>query len=248
MREPGKVRGKDAALSLILEHFEDPLAIHSGSISLCRYRLLGGSGRISLAKLSQCLGPHKAGPLKLSGVTKEELVGWVRPLGIEKTELPPDAPWTMDDCQVDDGFVLRLRIEQRKVPAQLLQLIYKQRFFELQAKSGKTPGPKERRELKETLKTELMGRALPALSHLEAFWRDATGELMLFTTGKKARQRFEQAFQQTFADPLDLTLVRIDPPLLGLSKDQWEDSLVASATLSRLSSATPVAFAEQIYP
>lgn len=224
------------------------MAIHQGSVSLCRYRLLGARSRAGIGRLNDFLEPHKAGPLKLSGVTKEELIGWVRPLGIDKVDLPPDAPWSLSDCQVDDGFVLRLRIERRKVPAQLLQLVYKQRFFEWQAKAGKTPGPKDRRELKDTVKAELMARALPVLAHVDAYWRDHKGELMLFTTGKKARSLFEAAFISTFSNPLDQQLVRVDPPLLGLSRDQWEDSQVASATLGRISSATPVAFAEQLYP
>src|SRR4030095_10680683 len=99
----------------------------------------------------------------------------------------------LSDCQVDDGFVLRLRVERRKVPAQLLQLVYRQRFFEHQDKAGKTPGPTERRELRDKVKAELMARALPALSHVDAYWRDRQGELTLFTTGKKARTLFETA-------------------------------------------------------
>lgn len=224
------------------------MAIHQGSLSLCRYRLLGGNGKSNLTRLNSFLEPYIAGPLKLSGVTKDEVTGWVRPLGLEKVELAPDTPWDLSHCQVDDGFVLRLRVERRAVPAQLLQLVYKQQFFEQQAKAGKTPGPKDRRDMRDKVKAELMGRALPALSHIEAYWRDRQGELTLFTTGKKARSVFETAFTATFANPLNLTLVRIDPPLLGLSKDQWEDSQVASATLGRLSLATPVAFAEQVYP
>ena len=224
------------------------MGLQSGSVSLCRYRLLGAGKRHRLSQLGDLLESHKAGPLKLSGVHSEERVGWVRPVGLDNVELPPDAPWDLTHCQVDDGFVLRLRIERRKVPATLLQLVYKQRFHEVEAKTGKTPGPKDRKDLREEVKKELMARALPTLAHLDAFWRDEEGELALFTTGKKARELFEGLFLKTFAQPLGQTLVRIDPPLMGLTRDQWEDSQVASETLGRLSLTTPVAFAEQIYP
>lgn len=224
------------------------MGFHQGSVSLCRYRLLGSGAKHGISKLNSFLEPHKAGPLKLSGVFKEELTGWVRPLGLDKVELPPDHPWDLSQCAVEDGFVLRMRIERRKVPATLLQMLYKQKFYEEQEKGGKTPGPKVRREMKDQLKQDLTTKTLPQISFVDAFWRDRAGELTLFTTGKKARQTFETLFLQTFANPLELTLVRVDPPLMGLSREGWEDSQVASATLGRLSLTTPVAFAEQVYP
>jgi DNA recombination-dependent growth factor C len=227
------------------------LGLQQGSVSLARYRLLGAGGRHTVAKLNGLLEPHKAAPLKLGGVHKEELVGWVRPAGLDGVELPPEAPWDLSHCAADDGFVLRLRIERRKVPAQLLQLLYKQRFHEAAEKTGKAPGPKDRRDLRESLRRELTGRALPALTHVDAYWRDRAGELTVFTTGKRARDLFTKIFAATFAAPLGESLVGVDPPLLGLRAadwDAWEDSAVASAALGRLSSATPVAFAEQHYP
>jgi DNA recombination-dependent growth factor C len=221
-------------------------------MSLSRYRLLGGGrARYSLAKLNGLLEPYQADPVKLSGVAQEEKAGWVRPaspLDPEQAELAPDAPWDLTQCQVDDGFLLRLRMEKRTVPAQLLQLIYKQKYFQQLEKAAKGPGPKERRELRDQTKNELMARALPALSHVEGFWRDQRGELTVFAAGKKARLTFEQLFQKTFGDPLELTLVRVDPPLLGLSKEEWEDEDVAGGALGRLSLATPVTFADFAHP
>ena len=148
----------------------------------------------------------------------------------------------MSHTQVEDGFVLRMRIERRSVPAQLLQLIYRDRFFAVQAKTGKTPGPKERRELKDQVREELMGRALPAISYVDAYWRDKEGELQVFSTGKKARQLFETLFTKTFSDHLGQTLIRIAPPLLGLSESDWTESEGASETLERLSLTAPLAF------
>ena len=226
---------------------DQSLGIQQGSIALCRYRLLGGEKRLSLGRLSDLIEPYKAKPLTLTGLHKEEVVGWVRPVGLESAtlDLPPDAPWDLTDCQVDDGFVLRLRIERRKVPAALLQLLYKQEFYAETLRTGKTPGPTERRELRDHLQAELMGRALPTLSHVDVYWRDVAGELMLFHTGKKVRGLFEALFNNSFSQHLGLTLVAVEPPLIGLTREQWEDSQVASETLGRLSLATPAAFADQ---
>jgi len=224
------------------------LGIQQGSITLCRYRLLGDHRRrLGLSRLNELIEPYKAKPLALTGLHKEEMVGWVRPVGLESAtlDLPPDAPWDMSDCRVDDGFVLRLRIERRKVPAALLQILYKQEFYQETLRTGKTPGPTERRELRDLMQAELMGRALPTLSHVDVYWRDEAGELMLFNTGKKVRSLFEALFTNSFSSHLGLTLVAIEPPLIGLTREQWEDSQVASETLGRLSLATPAAFAEQ---
>ena len=224
------------------------LGINSGSLSLCRYRVLGGGSRPGIGRLNSFLEPHKAKPLKIGGILKEEITGWVKPLGLDPVEMAPDSHWDLSACQVEDGFLLRLRIERRKCPAPLLQLIYKQQYFEHEAKVGKAPPPKERREMREKLKQDLTGKALPAISHVDAYWRDRQGELTLFTTGQRAREIFETLFTATFGSPLELTMVRVDPPLMGLSRDAWEDSEIASRTLGRLSLTTPLAFAEQVYP
>lgn len=219
------------------------MGLVQGSMSICRYRLVGASSRQSLATLNERLAFYVSGPISLDGPAKEEIVGWVRPIGIDTVELPPDSPWDMMHAQVDDGFVLRMRVEKRSVPAQLLQLIYRERFFDVQTKTGKTPGPKERRELKDLVREELMSRALPAVSHVDAFWRDQAGELHLFSTGKRARQLFETLFMKTFGDALGQTLVRIAPPLLGLSNSDWSEPGAANETLERLSMTAPMAFA-----
>ncbi len=215
------------------------MGIQNGSISLCRYRLLGGGRRFSLAKLSELIEPHKAGPVKLSGVFKEDLAGWVRPVGLDKVELPLDASWDLTQCQLDDGFLLRMRIEKRKVPATLHALLFKQKMGEHEQKAGKLPPPRERRDVKDQMKRDLMAKALPTIAHVDGFWRDKESELTLFATGKKQRELFEALFSASFAGPLELSLVRMDPPLTGLGEDAWTDSSVASRTFGRLSSTTP---------
>lgn len=191
---------------------------------------------------------YKSGPIKLSNVFKEELIGWVRPSGIDSVDLPPDCSWDMSHCQVDDGFILRMRIEKRKVPAQLLQLIYKQKFYDESAATGKPPGPKVRRDMRDQLKLDLTAKSLPVISHIEAYWSERSGDMMLFTTSKKAREHFEQLFQLTFAAQLEQTLIRIDPPLMGLASNVLDDSAVAMESIDRLSMTTPAIFAESVYP
>lgn len=221
------------------------MGILQGSVSLCRYRLVGATRtRPSLNRLSGLVDPHKAGPVTLSGIRKEERIGWVCPSNGDRTlPLAPDAPWDMSDCRTENGFLLRWRRETRRVPSSLLSLIYRQRFA-AESRGGKPPGPKARQELREKTREELLAKALPTLAYTDVFWRD-DGEVILFGAGKKTREGFEKLFLATFVTPLGLAMVRVDPPLLGLGEKHWEDSDIAASALRRLSSTTPSAFVEQ---
>jgi DNA recombination-dependent growth factor C len=201
-----------------------------------------------MARLSELLEPYKAGPLLLGSGRKEEAVGWVRPTGVDDIELPEDAEWDMSHGRTEDGdgFLLRMRIERRRVPASLVQHVYRQKFFAAEGRSGKPPSAQERRELREKVKSDLTAKALPTLAHVDAFWRDSAGELLVFSTSKKARETFERLFQATFAGPLEQTLVRVTPALMAhrgevLGKEGAADLV---GTLGRLASTVPTAFIE----
>ena len=232
------------------------MGLFQGSMSLSRYRLVGSSSRSSLAELSRLLDPYRAGDIELEGVGTEEQAGWTRPQATGQDD--PDAAgrqadedghWDLGDCQVAGGFLLRMRIERRKVPSTLLQHCYKRELAARVARTGKALPPQARRDLRDHLQRELLKRALPTLSFVDGFWREADGELLVFAMGKRLRASFEALFLQTFAAPLSLTLVALEPPLMGLSPEHWrEDSQVASETLGRLSLATPVAFAVPAHP
>jgi DNA recombination-dependent growth factor C len=222
------------------------VGVLNGSLALCRYRLLGAKKRVPMARLSELLDPYKAGPLLLGSGRKEEAVGWVRPSGIDALELPDEVEWDMGHCRAEDGegFLLRMRIEKRRVPASLIQHVYRQKFFAAEGRSGKPPSAAERKELREKVKSDLMAKALPTLAHVDAFWRDGAGELLVFTTSKKARETFERLFTTTFAGPLDETLVRVTPPLMAHRGDAMgkEGAAELVGALGRLSATVPTAF------
>ena len=220
------------------------MSLHQGSLSMCRYRLIGTNKKFRLAKLNELLEPYKAAEVKLSGVHREELCGWVKPIGLDDNDPGlPNVHWDMAAGQLEDGFVLRMRCEKRTVPSQLLQLIYKQRLANLEeSKSGR----KEKRKLRDQIKRELLTKALPAISYIDAYWQDEYGLLYLMTTGKSARLSFEKLFTATFADHLDLTLLQVQPPLLGLSEDQWSDGAAADEVINRLSLTFPLSISEHM--
>ena len=52
------------------------LGLVQGSMSICRYRLMGAGARISLATLNERLDYYLAGPISLDAAGKEEQIGW----------------------------------------------------------------------------------------------------------------------------------------------------------------------------
>ena len=221
------------------------MGLKSGTISLTRYKVCGSRTRLTTAQLDKLLEPRKASAVRLEGVDAEDTWGWVRPLNDETdgesgNSSNIDENWGAESCQMGPWIMLRLRVEKRRVPASLFQLLLKQKLASAFQKRGKPVGRKERLEIKEDLKNELARRTLPSVSWLDAAWLESAGDLVLFTTSEKARLAFETEFSKTFAEPLDLRLVRVAPPLLGLQLES-ED---LAATSARLALAVPATFGE----
>lgn len=224
------------------------MGIQTGTVSLSRFRLLNAKKSYKLNELNPLLENYHSGPVNLKKIGKELSFGWVRPLGLDDIELPPDAPWDMSHTRIGDGYMLRMRIEKRAVPAPLVQLLYKQEIYKHEAESGNLPPRKERTQIKDDLKRDLMARALPAISHIDALWNEKRSDLTVFSTSKAAKTVFLELFEQSFADSLGITIVPIEPPLLGLAKDEWEDADAALETLDLLQQTTPLSFTGQVYP
>jgi len=221
------------------------MSIHSGAMAVARFRILGGKDSYKFSDLNPLLMPWQASAIKLDGIDKEEQFGWDRPTGVEtdRDEHSPVGtdgdPWDMSHCQIADGYILRIRLERRKVPASLFQILFKQRLNAIAAKTGKMPPRPERARVKEELKRKLLERALPTLSYIDVFWNETHREIQVFSGSVKALTVFEELFYKTFAEPLKLAVVKIDPPLLGISRAEWENGSRAGKTVSKFAVAVP---------
>lgn len=224
------------------------MGIQSGTISLSRFRILNAKREYKLNELNPLLEKYYLGPLSLKKIGKELSYGWVRPVGLDDIELPPDAHWDMSHTRIADGYMLRIRVEKRAVPAPLIQLLYKQEIYQHEAEAGNLPSRKERTQIKDDLKRDLMSRALPAISHIDAFWNEKRSDLTVFSTSKSAKTIFIDLFTKSFADSLGIKIVPIEPPLLGLHRNEWEDSESAAATLDLLQQTVPLSFTGQVNP
>jgi DNA recombination-dependent growth factor C len=192
--------------------------------------------------LNKNLAPFQAKKIRLKGPTRPEQIGWALPL-IEKNDpIGQDQSWDMSHCRTDAGFALKVRIERRIVPQELLRMIFISRAEALEQKKAKPLSRQEKKTLRESLADELLEQALPTISYIDAMWDDDQGNLLLFTASKKARELFEQLFRKTFTEPLKGTLVRVAPPLMGLSEKDWKDPNGLGAALERLASTVPTSF------
>ena len=197
------------------------LGIHSGGISLTRYRIIGGTNKPSLAQLNKNLKQWTASPLRLDGIYKELTYGWTRPQNPSLEDAPLNAHWDMSDCQVPEGFLLRFRIEKRQVPKSLLQLVLKEKIEIEYDVKGKYPGHKRKKVLSEELQQELMSKCLPKVSYHDALWQDDKQRVLVFGNSRQVLETFEVLFRESFAKPLKKNLIRISPPLAGLSEEEW---------------------------
>ncbi len=220
------------------------MGLASGSVSLTRYKVLGLKKSITIAELNECLLPQQAKGLRLTGVLREQSFGWVRPMGGEPLPLSETESWDMSDCRAGDGFLMRVRLEKRAVPGRLLQLVLRERLMKKEAKREKPLSRAERREILDETKRELLERALPALNYFDVYWRDAASSLYVFSQSKRALQVFEELFHKTFGEPLNLTTLRLQPPLTAVQDNMWRAPSAEDPYLKRLALTIPTSFAE----
>lgn len=224
------------------------MGIYSGTFSLTRYQIVGGDGGITLPSVNKHLKPYQAkAHIQLGQGVKELVAGWVRPLEGDTDEEGTASHWDMSDAQFDGGFLLRLRIEKRKVPAPLLQLVYRERLQEArEANEGKPLPRTQRKELQDSVKDDLMAQALPQISFLDAVWNDRTGQVLVFTTSRQALNIFEEIFRKTFLDHTSMTLVAITPALMGLTPAEWRGEWEKRGNrMEKMAKALPATFAAQ---
>lgn len=198
------------------------MGFQNGSFSLTRYRVLGREKRLSISELNKKFAGFQAGTLKLQNSTRELEYAWVLP---ENPELDDrgttEESWTLSDCLFEDGILLRIRVEKRNVPTQLLNIVSKKRWLETKAEEADAKSEERvmKKQIVDEVKEELLRMSLPTLSYIDAYWKDQEDSIYLFSQGKSARECFEDLFRKTFGQAHNLTLVRILPPVLGL--DVW---------------------------
>lgn len=199
------------------------MGFQNGSFSLTRYRVLGREKRLSVGDLNAKFLSFQAGPLKLQNSTRELEYGWVLPDNPELDDKRDrEDSWTLSDCLFEDGIMLKIRVEKRSVPQQLINIVARKRWLETKAEEADAKAEErvQKKQIVDEVKDELLRMSLPALSYVDAFWKDQDDVIYLFSQGKSTRESFEDLFRKTFGTAHNLTLIRILPPVMGL--DVWD--------------------------
>lgn len=149
--------------------------------------------------------------------SEEVSVGWVTPAD------PTGDSFDAEDLEGGSGTWLRFRIDKKVLPKRWLQI---HRDAAEKAR-GKKLSARERRELKDDLADKLLPRVLPTITLVDALLFHERRTLLLFATGKGAREAFAKLFFDSFAVPLE----RQNPLRCGLRAGLGRD---ATAALERL--------------
>lgn len=111
-----------------------------------------------------------------------------------------------------------LRLDSRKVPARTVARYYAVREARVVEQTGRRPNSRTKKQLKETVRSELLQRALLNTELMEAAWLFRENEIWLAAAGEKKRETFEELWSRTFGLALQM-LVPVTAGLELLSGD-----------------------------
>jgi recombination associated protein RdgC len=120
----------------------------------------------SVAEIEKSLDAERFVPC---GKSQEKAIGWVDPRG------EPDAPLAES---IGGHLILRLKIETKSVPGSVVSREAQERANQIEKQSGRKPGKKEMREIKEDVKMSLLPHAFSKES-THWIWIDQKTGLML---------------------------------------------------------------------
>jgi recombination associated protein RdgC len=137
------------------------------------YRLLS-PWTVTVAQLEEAVGPEQFVPC---GATQDKSVGWVSPRGDEHGAL----------VEVVAGqWMLKLRIEQKVLPGTVVKRKAEEHIAHMEATTGRKPGRKEVREIREDARLALLPLAFTKQAHVWV-WIDPQAGFLLIDAGSQAR-------------------------------------------------------------
>ena len=111
------------------------------------------------------------------GLSEEKSIGWTEPRG------EPHGPLVET---VAGQFILKLMIEARVLPGSVISRKAKDRVAQIEASTGRKPGKKETRDIKDDLRRELMPQAFTKQSTV-AVWIDPAAKRLVIDASSTAR-------------------------------------------------------------
>ena len=137
------------------------------------YRL-GPAWSFSLEQLEAALQPAQFVECSLS---QEKAVGWVPPRGQENGALVES---------VGGQWLLKLMLENKVVPSSVVNRKTKERLAEIEVATGRKPGKKETKEIKEDARLALLPMAFTKQGSV-LVWIDAAARLLMIDAGSQGK-------------------------------------------------------------
>lgn len=137
------------------------------------YRV-GPEWSATVAEMEAGLDPARFVPC---GASQEKSIGWIEPRGEAHGPLVES---------VAGQLILKLMIETRALPGSVISRKAQERIAHIEATTGRKPGKKETREIKDDIKLELLPLAFSKESSV-AVWIDPQAKLLVIDAGSQAR-------------------------------------------------------------
>ncbi|KAB2906751.1 MAG: recombination-associated protein RdgC [Burkholderiaceae bacterium] len=128
----------------------------------------------SLEQLEEALAKS---PFAECGATQEKSLGWVPPRGEQHGLLAES---------VGGQWVLRFMVESKMLPGSVLARKVKEKAARIEAETGRKPGKKESKELKEEAKLDLLPMAFTKQGSMWV-WIDPEAHWLVLDTGSQGR-------------------------------------------------------------
>lgn len=161
------------------------------------YRV-GPAWSMSITQLEEKL---QEAPFAECGLTQEKSVGWAPPRGQENGALVES---------VGGQWLLKLMMESKAVPASVINRKMKERAAQIEATTGRKPGKKESKDLKDEAKLELLPMAFTRQGAVTV-WVDPEARLLMIDAGSQGKAdevltALAKAMEGLGAMPLQTTL------------------------------------------
>ena len=141
--------------------------------NLMVYRIDAG-WQPSFAQMQDSLEAERFVPC---GASQEKAIGWVEPRGEAHAPL----------VEVVAGqLILKLKIETKSVPSSVVNRKAKERSSQIEATTGRKPGKKEMREIKDDVKLSLMPMAFTKEASIWV-WIDPEAQFLMLDVGSQAK-------------------------------------------------------------
>lgn len=111
------------------------------------------------------------------GASQEKSLGWVEPRGVANGPLLE---------AVAGQWIIQLMVETRALPASVVNRKAQERVAQIEASTGRKPGKKETRDLKDNIRLELLPMAFTKQSS-SLIWIDREARLLVIDAASQAR-------------------------------------------------------------